>query len=47
MGNYNVEKKKRNRYKSFCNQHKLKYLNEELTCFKKFKNSSYRVLEIA
>ena len=46
MGNCNVEKK-RNRYKSFCNQHKLKSLNEELTCFKKIKNSLYRVFEIA
>ena len=37
MGDYNVDVKETN-MKVFCNQHKLKALNEETTCFKNFNN---------
>ena len=39
MGNYNVDVKEAN-MKVFCDQHKLKALNEEATCFKNFDNPS-------
>ena len=37
MSNYNVDVKETN-MKVFCDQHKLKALNEEPTCFKNFDN---------
>ena len=40
MGDFNVDVKETN-MKVFCNQHKLKALNEERTCFKNFNNHSY------
>ena len=39
MGNYNFDVKEAN-MKVFCDQHKLKDLNEEPTCFKNFDNPS-------
>ena len=39
IGDYNVDVKETN-MKVFCNQHKLKALNEEPTCFKNFNNPS-------
>ena len=39
MLNYSVDVKETN-MKVFCNQHKLKALNEEPVCFKNFNNPS-------
>ena len=39
MDDYNVDVKETN-MKIFCNQHKLKALNEKPTCIKNFNNPS-------
>ena len=39
MGDFNIELKEAN-MKTFCNQYKLKALNEEPTCFKNYTNPS-------
>ena len=36
MGDFNIEPDATN-MNAFCNQHKLKALNKEPTCFKKFR----------